>query len=133
MLSTKYVQPRAPVCISQFLPLQSTFTAPWRGTFKGTVASLGMPDVTANLDNPTAKRNFHLVDNFGTWFRCTALGRNANNNALKEGQEVVLYFVTARPKVGSSPATAFLMRDAVIVPLQNKKGLVTKKVELVIK
>ena len=113
MLTGTFISPSTAVCISQFSPVSGNMLAPFRGTFKGTIAELENPDVTAQ-GNP--KRVFKLVDTMGAYIMCCALVQNAASVALVERQQVVFYFATGRGPIGSFPGMLYCMKDCVIMP-----------------
>ena len=88
--------------------------APFRGTFRGTVADLQNLDTT---QQGQAKRVFKLVDATGAYLECCALGHNAYSTALTDLQDVVVYYATGRSPIGSSPGRLYLMKDSVILSL----------------
>ena len=61
------------------------------------------------------KKEFDIVDETGNWFHCCAVGRNALANTIREGLEVVIFYASARPPAGGSPAMLYLMKDSVMV------------------
>jgi len=117
LLSGDYIPPSSKSCISFYQPVAGRMKAPFRGTFSGVVADLQEPDVTQQ-GNP--KRLFKLLDASGSYLLCCALGHNAVSCALKDKEEIVVYFGTGRAPIGSDPGMLYLMKDSVIVPLGAK-------------
>ncbi len=50
--------------------------------------------------------------------------------ALQVGLEVAAYFVTGRAKIGSEPGMMYLVKDCLLVPVQRKNVMVSKRKEL---
>jgi len=115
MLSGSFAVPAKDACITRFETIRSKMLAPFRGTFKGTITDLEAADVT---QQGTPKRRFKLVDEVGAYVNCCALLHNAASQGLTAKQDVVIYFATGRAAIGSLPGMLYLMKDAVIVPLQ---------------
>ena len=127
--STKYVTPTEPYCVTSLLAMESKMVPPFRATFKGTVINVQPP--TRSQQN-LPKVVFELVDELGYYIVCCAIGRNAQNRSLANGNQVIIYHGNARGPLGSEPAMVYLMKDALVVPLEF--GLTTpnkvKKIEL---
>ena len=120
-----YTTPSSLQCIVNFSGSRSKMVPPFRATMRGVIADLADHDVTQQGD---ATRAFSLVDDMGFWFQVNAIGRNALSPALQNGNDVVLYFVTARPGNHGGCGSVYLFKDAVIV-LVGKKS-VQKRVEI---
>jgi len=63
-------------------------------------------------------RLFRLTDSGGTWIQCRAFGRHTDNIYIKNGQEVVLYFVSARKGLNNSAGQLWIYDKAHIAALQ---------------
>ena len=46
---------------------------------------------------------------------CCAMMQNSLSAALKERQEVVIYFATGRKPIGRDPGMVYVMKEAIIV------------------
>ena len=114
MISGSLVDPSGDVCVSNFASRKEKMVAPFRGTFKGTIADLKDIDYSSNGN---MVRYFKLVDVVGNYIECCAARHNANSVALKNNYEVILYFASGRPQMGTSPSTLFVMKEGVIMPL----------------
>ena len=55
------------------------------------------------------------MDRRGAYIKCNAVDRHANNSLLQNNTEVIVYFATGRPGIGSVPSFLYLYNDAVIV------------------
>ena len=115
MVEKVFEAPGMPVCMQSFRQLLPKSEAPFRASFHGFASDVGQLDMTANGQ---PKRSFVLVDGSGIWFPCVALGQHAENSALKDGMELVLYFCTARGPIGGMRGAINLMRDAMIVAVK---------------
>jgi hypothetical protein len=129
LLSSVFVEPPPEVCVSVFSAIKSKLIAPFRGTFKGVVMELRSIDYTKNGNEV---RYFVLVDSVGSYIPCAAMDHNAKSDALAEGNEVLLYFMTGRGPIGSSKGMLYAMKDASIVPLGHTflAGLPTHEIEI---
>ena len=104
--------------------------APFRVTLRGFIADCETKDVT---NNGKAKRQFELVDSHGVFVNCCALGKHAENAAIQNASEVVIYFGTGRGPIGGLPGMIYLMKDSLIVPLGQKFLPPGKKSQIEIK
>ena len=125
MTTAVYATPSSVQCIINFSSCRSKMVPPFRATMRGVILDLADHDVTQQGD---AKRAFALVDDMGFWCHVIAIGRNALSPALENGNDVVLYFVTARPGSHGGCGSVYLFKDSVIV-LVGKK-YVQKRVEI---
>ena len=91
--------------------------APFRGTFKGTIADLKDIDYSTQWN---LMRYFELVDVFGNYKDCCASHHNASSVALVNNVEVIIHFATGRPAIGTASSALFAMKEAIIVPLATK-------------
>ena len=82
--TAQYIAPNSPGCILDFSMVKTT-ASPFRATFCGTVCDV-KPDDESIQGQP--KKEFDLVDAFGSWLHCCAIGRNARNTSLVNGNEV---------------------------------------------
>ena len=60
-------------------------------------------------------RVFDVVDIAGLYITCCAMKHNADSTALRNDNEVVVYFGTGRGPLGNSKGMSYLMKDAFIV------------------
>ena len=107
-----YVLPSAAVCITDFAHCAGQLRAPFRGTFRGVVQEAEGLELS---QSGSAKRMFKVMDALGYYLRFCALDSNAENPALQDNEDVVMYFGTGRTKIGTSPGMVYLMRESVIV------------------
>ena len=119
--------PRLPFCISQFQSVRAKLVAPFRGTFRGIVADVQEEDCSSQ---GLPKRFFSLVDDMGSWMLCCAFGRNALSPALRNDNEVVVYFASGRPAFKAVAPALHLFKDAVIVSLGPKKAQKRMKMDI---
>ena len=124
MTDAMYRVPPSNVAVHQFAAVRAMLIAPFKGTFVGTITGLGGMDES---QQGQPKRYFELVDDAGSWLKCTAMGRNALHRALQDGLQVVMYSCSGRPAAGSSEATLMLLKDAVIVSTGVRKANVVKR------
>ena len=117
MKTTFFVPSPFPVCLTDFRSVRINLVAPFRVTLKGTVADVRDMDHTLQGE---PKLSFDLVDANGAWITCCALGRHAANNNLRTGSEIILYFGTGRPPIGSAPGMIWMLNDGVILALRSQ-------------
>ena len=72
---------------------------------------------------------FDLVDGHGMYLTCCAMQHNADSSALRNFQEVVVYYGAGRGPIGSSKGMIYLLRDALMVPVGPASPLNTAKIE----
>ena len=75
------------------------------------------------------KRIFDLVDGHGMYLTCCAMQHNADSSALRNFQEVVVYYGTGRGSIGTSKGMLYLLNDACIIPVGSTSSLNTEKLE----
>ena len=124
MMEQAFEPPGGLVCMQSFKQLLPKAVAPFRASFHGFVADVGELDMTANGQ---PKRSFTFVDSSGVYVPCIALAQHAENDQLKIGMELLLYFCTGRGPIASSRGAVNLMKDAVIVALKQHSGSPPKK------
>lgn len=125
LTTASFAVPPAACCVKKFATLANEhqqLEAPFRGTFNGVIMDVAPMDVTQTGNQ---KRHFSLVDAFGTYILCVAHAQNAASKAIKEHQEVVIYFGLGRAKIGRSPGMLYLMKDAIIFPVGAPRIVVT--------
>ena len=127
LTTASFVLPPAASCIQKFSVLGSQLTAPFRGTFHGVIMDVKPPDYT---QQGIPKREFSLVDSFGTYILCLAHAQNAASKAIQEHQEAVLYFGVGRKSIGRSPGMLYLMKDAIIFPVKERRIVTQPKRQL---
>ena len=105
--------PRSDVCIASFGAWRSEFAdAPFRATVVGTVVD-GQDIDESQGGNP--KKMFGLVDKDGGWIHCCATGIHASASALSNLSEVIIFFGSGRPAIGSDPGSLYLFKDAMAI------------------
>ena len=109
---TTFKEPSARCCVANFQSIRSKLQAPFRATLKGVIADLLDPEYTQSQN---VKRIFDLVDPQGLYIICCAMFHNSMSLALKNQQEVILFFGTGRGPIGSSEGMVYLMADAMIL------------------
>ena len=109
---TTFKEPSARCCVANFQWIRSKLQAPFRATLKGVIADLLDPEYT---QSQKVKRIFDLVDPQGLYITCCAMFHNSMSLALKNQQEVILFFGTGRGPIGSSEGMVYLMADAMIL------------------
>jgi len=122
-----YKAPKYPECLSDFRSIRPKLVAPFRGTFRGIV--MNVLDVEATLQGDP-KQDFELVDLTGAWMKCCALGRHAEQEAMQNGMEVVIYFATGRGAIGGSEGMLYAMKDAMVIPIQRHVMLPSKSLHV---
>ena len=70
-----------------------------------------------------SRKDFRLQDTTGQYVECSALGRHAENNNLVEGNEVILYFLTALAGLRGRPGLLWLYDDSHVAMV--RKHIVT--------
>ena len=131
LTSMEYEPPQMQCCISEFFSLRDRLKHPFRLTVKGLVMDLRAPEMTAGGNR---KRVFNIVDNSGLYFTCCALSDNAESIALKNNEEVVLYFGSGRGPMGGVKGMLYLLKDALIIPTgKTTRKTCIKTEELIIK
>ena len=126
LISMTFAVPSPDCCVSVFRTLRNRLAAPFRLTVRGKVADLQALEMSQG-GNP--KRVFDLVDNQGFFFTCCAMKHNAESPALRNFQEVVVYFGTGRGAIGSAKGMFYLLKDAMIVPMGEPSLLSSPKTE----
>ena len=121
-----FAVPPSEYCISSFHALRNRLKPPLRVTVRGRVADL-LPEEVSKGGNK--KRMFNIVDAAGLYITCCALKHNTANRALQNHREVVLYFCTGRCAMGDSRGMLFLMKDAMVVPLDETSLVEPTKTE----
>jgi hypothetical protein len=128
LIAASFEIPNAPACISMFAPLRNKLSAaPFRGTFAGIVVDVQLP---SESQSGSPKRHFDLIDKAGTWISCCAMGQHAMSKALSAGNEVVLYFCTARSQIGDAKASLYLFKDAVVVMVKKAATVPEKRLSI---
>ena len=122
LTSASYRIPAKICCITNYSSLGNELTASFRGTFHGVIMDVMALDHTQS-GNP--KRQFTLVDNYGTYILFCAMLHNSQSAALKERQEVVIYYATGRKPIGRDPGMVYLLKEAIIVSI-GKPRIVTQ-------
>ena len=110
-----YSVPNAECCIVQFQRRSVVYIAPFRATFCGRIAELQEDLEYTTTGNE--KRNFSLVDQSGSYFRCMAVGPMSQSKALEAGRLVVIYYASGRPSISNNEGMLLLMKDSFIVPV----------------
>ena len=128
LLGGSFSVPPPKVCVSTFAAVRSRMAnTPWRGSFAGTVCGVQPLEETGKGE---PKRKFELVDNSGSWFQCCALGKQALARSIKNGSQVVVFFVTARPGTGDESGTAYLFRESCMIRTGTVDKPPTKRVRI---
>ena len=123
----EYKIPEHPQCIRSFLPKKAQFAPPFRATLRGVVLDV---EVGGTTQLGQAKTVFVLVDEAGTWLRCCAVGRNAVSSALKNGNEIIVYFGAGRAARASGLGCIWLFKDSSVVLIGKKAGVKRLEIEL---
>ena len=114
LLQMPFAIPPPECCVTVFRGLRNKLVPPFRLTVKGKVVDLQSREVS---QAGNSKRIFDLVDSSGLYFTCCAMKHNAESRALENYQDVVLYFGSGRPQIGSSRGMLYLRQDAFIVSI----------------
>ena len=126
LTSAAFRIPPADCCISAFRFLRNRLNSPFRLTIKGRVADL------QSLEQPqggNAKRVFDIVDIAGLYITCCAMKHNVDSSALRDNNEVVIYFGTGRGPLGNSKGMLYLMKDSFIVGVSGSTTSSSPKTE----
>ena len=75
------------------------------------------------------RRVFDIVDGMGSYLTCCAMLHNAESQALRNLQEVVVYFGTGRGPSGSVKGMLYLLKDAYVVPIGKQGSVPPRKTE----
>ena len=118
--------PQTPVALHQFQNLK-THTLPFRGTFVGTVSDVEEVEYTTKRQ---PKRVFHLIDDFGYWFPCCAIGNHATNWRSPPNTKVVIYFGTARLQREDTSFILYIFSDGLIIPFTRSANAPAKRVDV---
>ena len=124
--STKFVVPHSPAALHQYQNLKSQ-ALPFRGTFIGTLTDVEDIDYTSNGQ---PKRAFNLIDDFGYWFPCCAIGRNATEWRFPQNAKVVIYFGSARLQSQQDSFILYIFRDGLIVAIAQSSSSPTKRIDV---
>ena len=122
----RFIVPQSPVALHQFQNLKAQ-ALPFRGTFVGTLSDVGEEEYTTNGQ---PKRAFHLIDDFGYWFPCCAIGRNATEWRFTPNTKVVIYFGTARLQNQEASFILYIFRDGLIVPISQSPNAPAKRMDV---
>ena len=114
LTETRYKIPPMNCCATLFRTLRGRMKSPFRLTAKGKIVDLQDMEYTQS-GNP--KRVFQLVDSGGLYFTVCAMQHNAQSSALRNFQDVVVYFGAARGPIGSYGGMLYLMKDAMMIPI----------------
>ena len=125
----KYVYhvPTHPACIHHFLSVKRELTAPFRATLRGSLQDVQLGGVTQQGE-PIC--TFALVDEMGSWVQCCGIGRNGRGAAFQDGNEVVLYYASARKGTATLEALLWLFKDSMIVVVGRKNVQKRMQIEL---
>ena len=91
---------------------------------RGVITDLS--ELQATVAEPD-KRSFTLVDDAGSCIKCCAIGLPARSLALRDGNEVVLYFCKGRGSIGTSSGMVYLMKDSLVVQLGARAEIPAKR------
>ena len=127
LVSATYTAPTNPVCVTHFMSVRSKLKAPFRITLRGFISDLSEMLIS---QQEAHKRTFNVVDDAGMWIRCCALGLSATSRALRNGNEVVLYYGTGRGSLGSSPGMVLFMKDSLVVQIGIRPATMVKRGEV---
>ena len=116
-------------CVSVFRGLRSKLSSPFRLSVKGMIVDLQPLAMSASGH---AKRVFDVVDSMGSFLTCCAMLHNTETQALRNLQEVIVYFGTGRAPIGSAKGMLYLLKDAMIIPIGKPGFLPPKKTEQLI-
>lgn len=119
-----FVVPSYQCCVGSFQSFRNKLRAPFRASFKGVIMDVGAMEVSQGGNK---KRSFDLVDQQGLFITCCAMKHNAESVALKEVQEVILYFGTGRGPKGSAPGTVHVMKDSLIIAVGKPRPVAPQK------
>ena len=125
MLTSSFAIPSSRCCISNFKAARTQLYGNFRATFHGVITDVQQEVEYSKTGNE--KRMFDIVDNDGTFLSCCAMSQNAQSVCLKNFQEVILYYCTGRPPIGSSPGMLYLYKDAIIIPVGSPRLLRSPK------
>ena len=129
MVTASYEIPKPPVCIHNFASVRARMVPPFKITLIGTVADVADVELTSS---GTEKHTFIVVDYYGNYIRCCAVGRNARHSGLRDGERVVLYHLSGRGENTAHKNTLWLFKDAVIVPVCDNESPPFKRSEMVL-
>ena len=100
---------------------------PFRASFRGMATNIRSLDAT---QQGIPIREFDLVDESGTWIKCSAWGRNSRVKILVDGQEVILYFATAKSGAGGVGVCLWLFKDVFLAVMGPQTPTRVKRIEL---
>ena len=123
--SGSFEVPSVPACISNYASVRAKMArAPFRGTFFGTIVEV---EDMQETQSGQGKKYFAVADSSGCWIPFCAVAHNATSKALRVGNQVVLFFASARSAIGDARAALYLFKDAVIVQIQKKSEVLPTK------
>ena len=82
---------------------------PFHISVTGTV---GAVKPVTQSSNGADMQDFKLLDSSGRYFMCKAFGRHVGNTLVASGNEIILYFATARLGLSSQPGSLWLYDEA---------------------
>ena len=95
---------------------------PFRINVHGIVSNVAREVISRNDNHMKA---FTVQDANGMWVRCLALGHHVDNPALVQGNEVVVFFITALGGLGRRSGQLWLYDDAHI--MRTRKNCVLRR------
>ncbi|CAK0903247.1 unnamed protein product, partial [Prorocentrum cordatum] len=126
LIKMSYAVPPSDCCVSVFRSLRDILNPPFRLSVRGKVMDLRSLEMS---QGGNAKRIFDIVDNSGLYFTCCAMKHNAESQALRNFQDVAVYYGTGRGAIGNSKGMLYLLKDAMIIPIGQPAMLGTAKTE----
>ena len=75
-------------------------------------------------------RAFKLHDKTGKYVACTAFGRHTDNPCLVNGNEIIIYFATARPGLQGETGKLWLFETSHVVKLRSQCVAVPARTQL---
>ena len=102
---------------------------PSKITIVGTLADVADVALTSS---GIEQQIFTIVDYYGNYMRCCAVGRNASYSGLRDGERVVLYHLSGRGENTAHKNTLWLFKDAVIVPVGDNESPPCKRSKIVL-
>ena len=117
LMSKDFVIPNGAICIDNLAYFGVELRVPFRGSFAGIVQKVW--PMKGQDFSKEDKLNFTLIDDYGSWIQCCAMGICADPNIIAAGNRIVGFFATARQ---NDAKIFFLETDSTVV----KVGKVTR-------
>ena len=124
LTTTEFRVPPSACCVTVFDSLSKKLTPPFRLSVRGTIVDLRD---AVKSERGNCKRRFDIVDHEGVYISCCAMAHNVHSPALRNFEDVILYYGTGRGAVGRDGCKLYLFKDAMVFPAGGPRQLDASK------